>query len=103
MKIEIFIRIVICIVVTGALLFAYIGRQNTITELRLQIPHIAKELEVIRQENVSLQFEINRFENPRHLMELADQPQYGHLKYPLLSDILVIVHKNVTNDDAQKL
>jgi hypothetical protein len=90
MKIGLFVRILICIVVMGAFLYAYILKQNVITELRLQIPMVARELEAIKQENVRLQFEIDQFESPQHLMELSNQPQFSHLKHPLLNEIISI-------------
>jgi len=90
MNIEIFIRILICIMMIGCFLFAYINKQNTITELRLQIPHAATDLEAICQENTRLQFEIDQFENPKRLMELASTPEFSHLKHPLLNEIITI-------------
>jgi len=88
--VSIFIRTLICIAVLGTFLYAYITKQNSITELRLLIPMVAKELEAIEQENTCLQFEIDQFENPQHLMELANQPQFSHLKHPLLNEIITI-------------
>jgi hypothetical protein len=88
LSLGIFIRILICIALIGISLYAYITKQNVITELRLQIPIVAKELEAIRQENTRLQFEIDQFENPQHLMELSSQPQFSHLKHPLLNEII---------------
>ena len=86
----IFIRILLCIAIVGILLFAYINKQNTITELRLEIPNAAKELQAVQQENTHLQFEIDQFENPQHLMELAGRPEFMHLKHPLLNEIITI-------------
>lgn len=90
MNVGIFIRVLICIGAIGCFLYAYISKQNSITELRLQIPMVAKELEGILQENTRLQFEIDQFENPQHLMELAGTPPFSHLKYPLLDEIITI-------------
>ncbi len=84
------IRTLICILTIGCFLYAYITKQNDITELRLQIPVKAKMLEEIAQACTALQFQIDQFENPQHLMELSSQPQFSHLKYPLLSDIITI-------------
>lgn len=86
----IFIRFLMCILVIGIFLYAYITKQNNITELRLQIPIAAKELEEVNQENTRLQFEIDQFENPQHLMEFASQPQFSHLKHPLLNEIITL-------------
>lgn len=90
MNVGIFVRVLICIGVIGCFLYAYISKQNSITELRLQIPTVAKELEGVLQENTRFQFEIDQFENPQHLMELAGTPQFSHLKYPLLDEIITI-------------
>lgn len=90
MNIAIFIRVLICIAITGIFLYAYITKQNTITQLRLQIPIAAKELDGVHQENTRLQFEIDQFESPEHLMELSSQPQFSYLKYPLLNEIITL-------------
>jgi cell division protein FtsL len=71
-------------------LYAYISKQNSIVELRLQIPNLSKNLQTIQQENVRLQFEIDQFENPVRLMEMAGHPEFSHLKYPLLNEIITI-------------
>jgi len=85
-----FIRVLFCIAIVGVFLYVHILKQNTITELRLQIPQAAKELEAIKQENVRLRFEMDQFESPQHLMELSSQPQFSHLKYPLLNEIITL-------------
>lgn len=84
------IRLFICIVCLGGFLYAFIRQQNTITKLRLQIPMVVREVEVIQQENVRLQFLVDQFEDPLHLMELARQPEFRHLKHPLEKDIRIV-------------
>lgn len=74
----------------GYFLYAYLVRQNSITELRLQIPSLCKEVEQIEEENTRLQFIIDTFENPVHLIELSRTPEYRHLKHPLNKDIVTI-------------
>ena len=83
-------RVFLCILILGDFLYAYISKQNTITKIRLEIPLVAKELEEICQENSRLRFEIDQFENPIHLMDLSRNPEYRHLKHPLLKDIIEI-------------
>ncbi len=90
MNMGIFIRVFLCILTLGIFLYAFINKQNHITELRLQIPIAARELQAIQQENIRLQFEIDQFENPTHLMELARRPQFSHLKHPLANEIITI-------------
>lgn len=84
------IRIFICILTTGSFIYAYLTKQNSITRLRFDIPALSKELEEIKQENIRLQFEIDRFESPDHLIELARKPEFRHLKHPILTDITEI-------------
>lgn len=84
------IRVFSCIVGAGLLLYAYIDRQNELTELRLQLPHLAKQVKGIQEENNRLYYEIDRFESPIHLLELSGKPEFGHLKHPYLRDIIII-------------
>ena len=93
MNLGLLIRMFICILSLGGFLYFYINKQNVITELRLQIPTIQKELREIEQENTRLQFVVEEFESPSHLMELARQPEYRHLKHPLCKDIIEIETK----------
>lgn len=84
------IRFFLAIVTLGGFLYFYIAKQNEITELRLQIPALAKELEEINQEITQLKYEINKIEDPARLIELARKPEYRHLKHPLLKEIIQI-------------
>lgn len=80
------LRIFLCIFATGITLYSYIDKQNELTELRLAIPALAKKVREIQDENTRLKYEIDRFESPIHLMELARKPEFGYLKYPYLKD-----------------
>ena len=59
-------------------------------EERFKIPLIKKELREIKEKNTLLEFEIDRFENPSHLMSLSQKSEFSHLKYPISTDILII-------------
>lgn len=85
-----FIRLVICIFLVGLTLYKYIDKTNELTELRLSIPVIAKEVQEINEKNIELQYAIETFESPSHLMELAQKPEFGHLKYPSIDAVLII-------------
>ncbi len=93
MKLGVFIRIFFCIVSLVMFLYAYINKQNSITQLRLQIPTEERELQVVVQENTRLQYEVDSFESPENLMQLARKPEFSHLKHPLLRDIIEIEAK----------
>jgi hypothetical protein len=84
------IRISICIMFFGICLYSYIDRHNNLTALKMKVPHLVKEIVQINQEINMLQYEVDQFESPLHLMELARHPEYSHLKHPLIEDILTI-------------
>jgi len=86
----VYIRITFCIFVVGLALFVYIDHLNRLTELRLAIPAITKETKGILEENTRLKYEIERFESPIHLMELLRKPEFSHLKYPYVRDVVVL-------------
>ncbi len=85
-----FIRVLVCIFFTGLILYKYIDKLNELTELRLSIPALAKEVKEIHEKNLELQYEIEHFESPIHLMELARKPEFGYLKYPTINNILIL-------------
>lgn len=84
------IQIFICIITASLTLYFYIDKQNELTQLRLSVPALTKEVKQIHEENIRLQYEIDQFESPIHLMELARKPEFGHLKYPNLDQIVIL-------------
>lgn len=86
-------KLLICIACASFTLYAYIDKQNNMTELRLAIPALSKEVKAIHEQNTSLRYEVERFESPIHLMELKRKPEYSHLKFPYLSDVITIKHE----------
>jgi len=84
------VRILVCIGAFGISLYSYIDKQNAVTKRRLDIPVIAKEIKDLKETNTRLQYEIDLFESPEHLMELARHSEYSHLKQPLLKEIITM-------------
>lgn len=80
----------LCIFSLGVCMYLDVDKQNTITKLRMQVPQIAKQIKGVREEISELQYEIERFEHPAHLMELAHRPEFTHLKHPFLKDVLTV-------------
>lgn len=91
------IKILICLFSIGGCLYAYLEEQNELTKLRMEIPRLGQDVKEITEENMRLRFEIESFENPKHLMELVLQNEYSHLKHPVASDI-VMVPQGKTNE-----
>jgi septal ring factor EnvC (AmiA/AmiB activator) len=84
------IRVLFCVFAAGATLYAFVERQNRITKIRLEIPALEKEVRMLKEEKRRLKYEIEMFENPVHLIELLQKPEYSHLKHPQLNEITVI-------------
>jgi len=91
-----FIRLLICIFFAGLTLYKTIDKLNELTELRLSIPVLAREVKEIEEKNLELQYTIEQFESPLHLIELARKPEFGHLKYPTIKEILILSEASVS-------
>lgn len=87
---ELLFRLGICLTVFGFCLYSYLDVQNRVTHLKIQIPEMEKEIRLIQEESRRLAYEIDQFENPAHLIELAHHPEFSHLKHPLLKEILTV-------------
>ncbi len=83
-------RVLICISACGTFLYSYIDKQNAVTRRRLEIPVIAKEIKDLKEEKTRLQYEIDLFESPEHLIELARHSEFSHLKHPMLKEIVTL-------------
>ena len=79
-----------CISIGSLALFSYLEKQNKVTELKILLPALEKEIVCIEEENRRLRYEIDQFENPLHLIELSHRPEFRHLKHPLLKEILTV-------------
>lgn len=91
---SLFIRLLTCIIFAGFVLYKYVDQLNQITELRLSIPILTKEVKEIEEKNLQLQYQIDSFESPVHLMELSRRPEMGYLKYPLAKDVICVPQIN---------
>ncbi len=90
MTIGVTARIFLAIFIFGLCLYFFIDKHNDLTKLRIEIPRLAKELNTLQEQNKQLQYEIDKFENPAHLIELSHKPEYGHLTHPLVKDIVIV-------------
>jgi predicted HTH domain antitoxin len=88
----ILLRILVCIGACVGFLYSYIDKQNAVTRRRLEIPVLAKEIKDLKEENTRLKYEIELFESPEHLMELARYSEYSHLKHPMFKVIVTMRH-----------
>lgn len=84
------LRLLLCIILAGLTLYKYIDKLNELTALRLSIPQITLELQEIEERNIELNYQLRQFIDPAHLLKLARQPEYSHLRYPTNEEILVL-------------
>lgn len=88
------VRLFLCILILGISLYSYIYKQNELTELRLAIPSLAKEVRHIQETNHRLKYEVDQFESPIHLMELMRMPEFGGLKFGYNQDVVILPRPN---------
>ncbi len=84
------IRIFFCIFLFGFFLYLFIDHQNDLTQLRKELPLAERELQRVEEDNMALQYNIEQFESPQHLLELAQLPEFQHLHYPYADDVKVV-------------
>lgn len=87
-KLSLLLKTFVCIFLFGLTLYLHVERQNSLMKLRLEIPKLAKAVKENNEEISRLIYEIEQFENPTHLMDLAASPEYSHLRHPYLKDII---------------
>jgi len=63
----------------------YIDRYNEVTELRLTIPQLEKELRELTEANLRLAFDLQRFASPEHLLKL--KAERTDLKFPFQEEV----------------
>ena len=81
------IRVFFCIFIFGFFLYRYIDHQNAHTLLSIEVPLIEKQLERLEEDNMALFYQIEQFESPQHLLEMARRPEYKHLRYPYNEEV----------------
>jgi len=101
------LRVSICLFFFGFSFYSYLDKQNNCTELRMRLPKVVKEIERIREENNSFQYQIECFENPEHLLSISGRSEFSHLKYPFTQDVLTVqeglaLQSESSEEDAAK-
>lgn len=71
-------------------LFLYIREQNEILLLRRTIPVLEKQIREIEEDNLTLEYEIERNRSPENLLKLARNPTYGHLHFPEQNEVIIV-------------
>lgn len=99
------IRLLCCLLILSVYFYLVIQKQNSVNYLSLQIPKLNKDLKTLEEENLKLQFEIDCFESPDHLMQLVKKEGFTHLRYPVVKDVVTVaegVALHMDRQDTQK-
>lgn len=68
-------------------------KQNSLTELQLEIPRLEREVKKIKEENHILLLEKNRLFDPLRLLKYKEDNQFQYLHYPNPNQVEVIYEK----------
>ena len=88
----------ICFFVFGFCLYSYVDAQNNLTKIKMQLPQKEREIQEVREEMRRLSYQVDQFESPNHLIELAHRPEFSHLRHPALREILTVPEAFAAND-----
>lgn len=91
------IRLGFCLAVFGFSLYSYLDTQHRLTQLKISLPEVEKEMKLVREENRRLSYAIEQFENPAQLIEIAHRPEFAHLKHPLIKEVLTVPEAFASN------
>lgn len=91
---SLYLRLLICILGAAFSLYLTIENQNELTELRLKLPPLSKEVKHLQEENNRLQYEIDLYESPIHMMELSRKPEFSHLKFVSTNEVIILPEKD---------
>ncbi len=95
---SILLRLGFCLTLFGFCLYSYLDAQNGLTQLKIKMPEIEREVRLLREENSRLGFEIDEFQSPANLIELGARPEFRHLKHPLLHEVLTVPEPIAANE-----
>lgn len=82
MRLGLFIRLFFMLLFTGLLLYFYVHKQNQIAKLRLEIPQLEQQVDLLKEQTTELNFEIDQHESPKRLFALLKDPNFSHLRIP---------------------
>jgi hypothetical protein len=96
------VRFLICILFLGICVYSYIDFQNKITEMRILLPKLSAEVRRIEEENTHLIYELEMFESPQNLMKIAQKPEFAHLRFPTIQEVISLKQASPMQDVEEK-
>lgn len=98
---EMFWKLAVCVMCGGGCLYAHLHQTNRCTHLKMKLPALETEVREMQESNHRLAYQIEQFENPSHLIELARRPEFGHLRHPLLREVLTVSEEIACNETSR--
>lgn len=89
MKKRIFLQSLLCLTAFGVMLYSYISTCHEVREKQALVYQSSKQLAILSEENTRLSYEIDRFEDPKNLMQLAKSKKFSHLKVPSSDEVII--------------
>jgi hypothetical protein len=81
---------IICLFALVSVFFSYIQSQNDLTSLRVFIPSRASVLRNLKEENKSLQYQVDLFYSPANLLKMSNKAEFRDLIFPYEEEVLSI-------------
>lgn len=100
MKKRIFFQLLFCFTVFSLCIYFYLEKQNYLTHLRIEIPKTYSCLQEMKEEMAKCEYEMDQWESPARLMQLASSPQFTHLSHPYADHILVLAEGVFSPNDS---
>jgi hypothetical protein len=97
------IQIIILLLTIGGLSYRIVYQQNQLVQKQMLIPRITKKITALEEMRKRLQYQIDTFENPIHLMELLRDPRFAHLQHPYMKDIIALDPEESLEADSSSL
>ena len=90
-------KVLWCVFFFSILTYFYLDSQNQLIQRKFKLEPLISNVQKLKEQNRHLYYEIQSFESPSNLMELAKNDSYRHLTYPKAN--LVAKLKDVQPDD----
>lgn len=78
---------VYCVVLTSVLFALYISRHNALTQQRIHVVFLERQIRAQEAQVGRLELEFAQFLSPIRLEEIAKKAQYAHLQQPSKTEI----------------
>ncbi len=83
-------------------IYCYLEQQHHYKCAKLLLPKYSREIAFLREEVASYRYQINSFKNPEKLLKMVARPEYAHLSFPLVRDIITLEKEGESSSDLSR-